>query len=142
MEILKKKEDIIETLGKTLSIKQYAEETMKSRLIPEKGEMSKKVNNETEFNLQSNYFKDKDGLDFNKSISVALHSAQYFGSQQETENGPNEPSFGSKNNRFRKIEQKYLDSYYNINKATQKSIGVGASEALYSENKDEIIMGT
>ena len=51
MEILKKKEDIIETLGKTLSIKQYAEETMKSRLIPEKGEMSKKVNNETEFNL-------------------------------------------------------------------------------------------
>lgn len=75
MEILKKKEDIIETLGKTLSIKQYAEKTMKSRLIPEKGEMSKKVNNETEFNLQSNYFKDKDGLDFNKSISVALHSA-------------------------------------------------------------------
>jgi len=58
MEILKKKEDIIETLGKTLSSKQYIQEAIKSRLIPEKLEMSKKVNNETEYNFKTNYFKD------------------------------------------------------------------------------------
>ena len=58
MEILKKKEDIIETLGKTLSSKQYIQEVIKSRLIPEKLEMSNKVNNETEYNFKSNYFKD------------------------------------------------------------------------------------
>lgn len=37
-----------------------------------------------------------------------------------------------------------MDSYYNINKVTQKSVGVGMSEALYSDNfetlkKDGII---
>jgi hypothetical protein len=58
MEILKKKEDIIETLGKTLSSKQYIQEVIKSRLIPEKLEMSNKVNNETEYNFKTNYFKD------------------------------------------------------------------------------------
>jgi hypothetical protein len=58
MEILKKKEDIIETLGKTLSSKQYIQEAIKSRLIPEKLEMSNKVNNETEYNFKTNYFKD------------------------------------------------------------------------------------
>ena len=58
MEILKKKEDIIETLGKTLSSKQYIQEVIKSRLIPEKLEMSNKVNTETEYNFKTNYFKD------------------------------------------------------------------------------------
>jgi len=58
MEILKKKEDIIETLGKTLSSKQYIQEVIKSILIPEKLEMSNKVNNETEYNFKTNYFKD------------------------------------------------------------------------------------
>ena len=58
MEILKKKEDIIETLGKTLSSKQYIQEVIKTRLIPEKLEMSNKVNNETEYNFKTNYFKD------------------------------------------------------------------------------------
>jgi hypothetical protein len=58
MEILKKKEDIIETLGKTLSSKQYIQEAIKSRLIPEKLEMSNKVNNETEYNFKTNYFKE------------------------------------------------------------------------------------
>ena len=58
MEILKKKEDIIETLGKTLSSKQYIQEVIKSRLIPEKLEMSNKVINETEYNFKTNYFKD------------------------------------------------------------------------------------
>jgi hypothetical protein len=58
MEILKKKEDIIETLGKTLSSKQYIQEAIKSRLIPEKLEMSNKFNNETEYNFKTNYFKD------------------------------------------------------------------------------------
>ena len=71
---MKKKEYIIETLGKTLSSRQNVDEAIKSRLIPGNGEVSKK-GNETEYNFQSNYFKDKDGLDMNKSISVALHSA-------------------------------------------------------------------
>lgn len=48
---------------------------MNSKLIPEKVEFSRKVNNETEYNQNVNYFKEIDDLDFNKSISVALHSA-------------------------------------------------------------------